>query len=134
MFQQAGINTQNRNISIHSGKVTCATTLYNKGFDNKAVCGRSGHRSSAVELYKRPAEQMLSEISMALQLQNPEKENIRPNCVSHVKEEKPQQNDKKNEDSGRDVPSDENTLKINVPSGIKKIIIEKEGKCVTIEI
>ena len=61
------------------------------------------------------------------------KENIRPNCVSHVKEEKPQQ-DKKNEDSGRDVPSDENTLKINVPSGIKKIIIEKEGKCVTIEI
>ena len=51
MFEKAGIpwKEQHRNISNHSGKVSCCTTLYDKGFDDQAIKMRSGHRSAAVQ-------------------------------------------------------------------------------------
>ena len=52
MFADANINTNGRNITNHSGKGTCCTALYNAGFGDKAVMGRSGHRRNAVQLYK----------------------------------------------------------------------------------
>ncbi|CAC5389442.1 unnamed protein product [Mytilus coruscus] len=84
MFEQAGINCSNRNISKHSGKVSCVTTLYNSGFDDSAVKSRSGHRSNAVETYKRQRIEMSRNISDALQRPLPasvsdDKENISAN-------------------------------------------------------
>ena len=49
MFVDANINRNRRNIkNNHSGKVTCCTALYNAGFGDKTVMGRSGHRSNSV--------------------------------------------------------------------------------------
>jgi len=87
MFKDADINVDNRNISNQSGKVTFATTLYNRGFDNKAVSGRSGHRSDAVETDKRPSEQMLNEVSMALQPARPDVNKENRNVVSNCQED-----------------------------------------------
>jgi hypothetical protein len=87
MFKDVGINVDNRNSSNHSGKVTCATTLYNHGFDNKAVSGKSGHRSDAIETYKRPSEQMLNEVPMALQPARPGVNKENRNVVSNCQED-----------------------------------------------
>ena len=87
MLKDAGINVDNKNISNHSGKVTCATTLYNHGFDNKGVSGRSGHRSDAIETYKRPSEQMLNEVPMALQPARPDVNKENRNVVSNCQED-----------------------------------------------
>ena len=87
MSKDAGINVDNKNISNHSGKVTCATTLYNHGFDKKAVSGRSGHRSDAIETYKRPSEQMLNEVAMALQPARPDVNKENRNVVSNCQED-----------------------------------------------
>ena len=67
LFCEAGIDTSNRKISNHSGRVTCCTTLYNNGFDDKAVSSRSWHRSSAVNTYKRELEPIIQNISHALE-------------------------------------------------------------------
>ncbi|XP_070581470.1 uncharacterized protein [Ptychodera flava] len=72
MYRDAGIDyeAENRNITNHSGKVTCCTRLYDKGFDEQSITGRSGHRSTAVRSYKRPSEDLLQNISNALQPPN----------------------------------------------------------------
>ena len=67
LFQAAGIPLENRNITNHSGKVTCCTTLFNAGFSDSSVKSRSGHRSGAVETYKRPLEALHDSVSHALQ-------------------------------------------------------------------
>jgi hypothetical protein len=55
MFEKAGIQVESRNITGHSGKVTLATSLYEKGFDEQAIKSRTGHSSDAVRSYKRPS-------------------------------------------------------------------------------
>ena len=67
MFQLAKIDTTGRNISNHSGKVTLCTELFNQGFDDKIIKGRSGHRSDSVNAYKRPRQNLLEAASKALQ-------------------------------------------------------------------
>ena len=47
LFKAAGIS-DGRNITGHSGKVTCYTQLYSAGFDEQSIMKRSGYRSSAV--------------------------------------------------------------------------------------
>ena len=59
LFQAAGIPLENRNITNHSVKVTCCTTLFNAGFSDSSVKSRSGHRSGAVETYKRPLKRYM---------------------------------------------------------------------------
>ncbi|XP_062593284.1 uncharacterized protein LOC134254776 [Saccostrea cucullata] len=55
------------NFSNHSGKRTCATTLFQSGFEEQQIMERTGHRSSAVRTYKRQSEQQLLEVSRALE-------------------------------------------------------------------
>ena len=43
------------------------TTLFNDGFDGQMVRQRSGHRSTAVDSYKRPWDSLLHSISNSLQ-------------------------------------------------------------------
>ena len=54
LFQAVGILLENRNITNHSGKVICCTTLFNDGFSVSSVKSSSRHRSGAVETYKGP--------------------------------------------------------------------------------
>ncbi|XP_069136669.1 uncharacterized protein [Argopecten irradians] len=56
-----------RNFSNHSGKRTCATSLYHAGFDEQMIMERTGHRSTAVRAYKRPSEHQQVEISRTLE-------------------------------------------------------------------
>ena len=58
MFEEAGIPTEGRNITNHSGKVTCATNLFMANFDDKMVRSRTGHTSDALQTYKRPSKDM----------------------------------------------------------------------------
>ncbi len=51
----------------HSGKVTCATTLYRQGFSDQLIKERTGHRSlEALHQYKRTGSNQQHELSLAL--------------------------------------------------------------------
>ena len=52
----------------HSGKVTQATSLYQKGFDEQAIMARTGHRNTTVRAYKRPSNAQLKDVSNSLKL------------------------------------------------------------------
>ena len=67
MLCEAGIIINGRNISNHSGKVTCATTLFNEKYDDQIIRLRTGHTSSAIDNYKRPSKDVCKEISDSLQ-------------------------------------------------------------------
>jgi len=66
MFAEAVINTSDRRIVNHSGRVTCCTRLYNAGFGEQSLTDRSGHRSNAVQIYKRPCVEQQKAVSSAL--------------------------------------------------------------------
>jgi len=52
----------------HSGKRTCATSLYQAGIPEQEIMGRTGHRSiESVRKYKRPSSEMLKDISNILE-------------------------------------------------------------------
>ena len=58
MAEKAGIKGKYTN---HSGKRSCATTLFQNGVDQHvqlimAIMGRTGHRSNAVRVYKHPSQ------------------------------------------------------------------------------
>jgi hypothetical protein len=76
MFVAAKIDLTNRFITGHSGKVTCCTNLYKSNFDDQAIKLRSGHRSEAVRAYKRPSEELLHELSVALQPPRPVEQSL----------------------------------------------------------
>lgn len=82
-YAEAGIDTTGRNISNHSGRVTCCTRLYNEGFSDKAVVSRRSHCSNAVHTYMYQREQfkILSDISNTLGAPAPKVEN----CPENVK-------------------------------------------------
>lgn len=52
-YEEAGNSLDGRIITNPSGRVTLCTTLYNSGFNDKAVASRSGHRSNAIQKYQR---------------------------------------------------------------------------------
>ena len=63
----------------HSGKVTCATTLYREGFSDQLIKERTGHRSlEALHQYKRTGSQQQEDLSMALGPSIADKENEKP--------------------------------------------------------
>jgi len=68
MFTHCGIDTCDRRIVNHSGHVTCCTRLYDDGFDEQSVTSRSGHRSNAVQIYKRPCLEQEKAVSRAVDI------------------------------------------------------------------
>ncbi|CAC5408103.1 unnamed protein product [Mytilus coruscus] len=129
----ASIDHTDRNISNHSGKVTCVTTLYDKGFDNAAVTSRSGHKSNAVETYKKQSVEMNDRISKSLQPPLP---------LSEVKVEENNENEQSCANTKvhvapitekRDTLDDE--LVIHVPKSVKCIkIVHNNGKVMSLEL
>ena len=67
MFEEAGIPTEGRYITNHSGKVTCATNLFMANFDDKMVRARTGHTSDSLQRYKSPSKEMEKQVSKSLQ-------------------------------------------------------------------
>ena len=57
----------------HSGKVTCATELFNNNIDEQLIQVQTGHRSTAVRAYKRPGEEHSKMVSRILQPPAPKK-------------------------------------------------------------
>ena len=92
MCQAAGI--QGRKTG-HSGKVTCATTLYQQNFSDQLIKERTGHRSlEALHKYKRTGSDQQMQVSMALlpsiakksDFAKVEKENIPQLCMDKEKD------------------------------------------------
>lgn len=70
-YDEAGVSREGKNISNHSGRVTCVSALYNAGYDDNAVKSRTFHKSDAVHLYKKMSTQMSQSISNTLGAPNP---------------------------------------------------------------
>lgn len=119
LFLDAGIDTT-------VGKVGCCTSLFNSGFDDQTVRSRSGHRSSAVELYKCPLKELEMKVSNALNApmmkENIDKENInlQDKCV--------QSDDEKEKPKDPKVCDQSKVLTLIVPNDIETLVIEKNGK------
>ena len=63
IFTEAGINTEGRKITNHSGRHCQVSTMYNLGMSDFDIRERSGHRSSALDKYKKPDENKKRSIS-----------------------------------------------------------------------
>lgn len=92
MCQAAGI--QGRKTG-HSGKVTCATMLYQQNFSDQLIKERTGHRSlEALHKYKRTGSDQQMQVSMALlpsiakksDFAKVEKENVPQPCTDKEKD------------------------------------------------
>ena len=69
------------NYTNHSGKVTCATSLFRSGVDEQLIKKQTSHRSDSVWAYKRTIleqDAMVSNILQPPQHKKPEKENEPP--------------------------------------------------------
>ena len=93
MCKQAGIDGHKTG---HSGKVTCATTLYRQNFGDQLIKERTGHRSLEVlHKYKHTGSDQQYEVSMALlpmvnsKLSASDKESTIEKPASDGKENKP---------------------------------------------
>ncbi len=76
MCKEAGIEGRKTG---HSGKVTCATTLYRQDFSDQLIKERTGHHSlEALHKYKRTGPDQQYKVSMALLPQIEGKENKKP--------------------------------------------------------
>ena len=57
-----------RRFTNHSGRVTCATRLFQTGtFDEQTIMSRTGHRSTVVRSYNRPSSSLVKVVPDALQ-------------------------------------------------------------------
>lgn len=128
MMKEAGIDTSDRNITGHSGKVTCATRLYQEGFDEQAIKSRTGHRSDAVRFYKKPSLEMQSSISKCLQPPNPKATSTVTSSSIYTPKPEPIAEAKGIQNQSEEV------LEINVPKCIKKIVINRDGKKMSFEL
>ncbi len=65
----------------HSGKVTCATQLFENNVDEQLIKRQTGHRSDAVRQYKRPSDAHALQVSDILQAPAPKRQ--QPPAQSH---------------------------------------------------
>ena len=63
----------NGNFTNHSGKVTCATRLFQSNIDEQLIMCQTGYRSAAVRQYKRPTADHDKQIAAILQPPSPGK-------------------------------------------------------------
>ena len=64
------------NFTNHSGKVTCASRLFEHNVDEQLIMRLTGHRSNAVRLYKRPAVEHDLAVSRVLQPPSPKRAEV----------------------------------------------------------
>ena len=127
LFSEAGIDTGDRNITNHSGKVGCCTTLFNEGFDDKMVRSRSGHRSNALDIYKRPLKQIEQSVSNALNVPMPEMDKENHSVKEEISECKFPMAKAVSETSAKQPVTDQNSITFTVPDEITTVVIIKNG-------
>lgn len=121
-YEETGISLDGRNITNHSGRVTLCTTLYNSGFNDKAVASRSGHRSKAIQKYQREQYPILKKISNTLA---PPMAKTDENLL------------KRSSETTLEIDTsvlDDECVFLSVPKCVKKVIIQKGDKKITVEI
>ena len=59
MSKEAGFKPN----SGHSLRVTCASSLFNAGVEEKLIRGRTGHRSNALFKYEKVSDMKSTEVS-----------------------------------------------------------------------
>lgn len=64
------------NFTNHSGKVTCASRLFEHNVDEQLIMRQTGHRSNAVRLYKRPTVEHDLAVSRVLQPPSPKRAKV----------------------------------------------------------
>ena len=62
MCESAGFKRK----TAHSLRVTCVSSLFNAGVDEKLIRERSGHRSNALFQYEKPTEENVCKVSNIL--------------------------------------------------------------------
>jgi len=115
-YDDAKIDRDNRNIVNHSGRVACCTRLFNDGFDDQMISSRSGHRSNAVRLYKRPSVEQEKAVSHALDVPSDE---LQPNQKT-VKLE--------GDVASSSVLQSSRCIRIELPDGIDTVVVCKNGR------
>ena len=68
MFEAAHINIEGRKISNHSLRVKLVTAMQDTGYDNFDIKSRSGHRSNALDVYKKQTVKRKQDFSHQLDL------------------------------------------------------------------
>ena len=68
MFIAVDNNMEGRKISDHSLRVGFVTSMQDIGYDNFYIMSRSGHRSQAIDVYKRQTVKRKQAISRQLDL------------------------------------------------------------------
>ena len=137
MFCDAKINMEGRVITNHSLRVALVTNMQDTGYDNFDIQSRSGHRSQAIDAYKRQSVKRKQEISRQLDL---------PHTISCADDVKPRADDVECTDptadstppvskqikilpdhSGTtqtaDCADDDNTLIVHVPKSVGKVVL-----------
>ena len=133
-YEDAGISTDKRTITNHSARVSLCTTLYNDRFADKSVVSRSKHRSSAVQQYQRENFGMLNDISNALEPPLvPVKSEVKEETPARSAADNPQQLPSSVNKDNEHKNDDEN-LTVFVPKCVKRIIIVKDGKTISMDI
>lgn len=151
LFQQADIRTDDRVISNHSGPITHCTMLFSERYD-KTVMNSSKHSSTAVHAYQREQFELQSNVCADLEPVIPQEVNVmssnknkdnnngtvieatdlKPDvssegtCKNILKDKNPCDN--VNQEI-KDIMKylDENTLVLQVPVTVKKVVILTEG-------
>ena len=134
---EAGINTDNRTISNHSGRVTLCSTLYNDRFNDKSVMGRSKHCSNAVRSYQREVFKLSDEICKSLEPEVPEKIRSELSEKENSTLSKPKAEPKEISGPSRvekDAYSRQNLLQVSVPESVTIVEIKKGDKKVIVEL
>ena len=68
MFEAAHSNIEGRKISNHSLRVKLVTAMQDTGYDNFDIKSRSGHRSNALDVYKKQTVKRKQDFSHQLDL------------------------------------------------------------------
>ena len=92
------IDIEGRRFSNHSGKVTCATTLYeSRQFDEQTTMSRTNHLSTAVRSYKRPSNILNKLVSDVPQPPAPKTLNNAVKKTKNLKEEEEECHEKRSD-------------------------------------
>ena len=90
------------------------------------VCSRSGHRSDAVNVYKRPLKSIKQSVSNALNVPMMNDSYNKANLEVH--------NVVKSDLNLPEGKSKNDTMVISIPDGINNVVIDKNGKNISISL
>ena len=98
------------------------------------VRSRSGHRSNALDIYKRPLKQIEQSVSNALNVPMPEMDKENHSVKEEISECKFPMTKAVSETSAKQPMTNENNITITVPDGITTVVIIKNGNNISLSL